>query len=196
MPSEWTLLLGGGIIGFLLALAIMLFLRERPGAGRTWEANANPYPLSAEDLSRTDRQDSSADTHAQRKLPASFVSATGRNQPMHVTSRSGAPVAMLTAQGGTQDGRSWLLRYAASTTIGRFDDCDIAIDDHGVSRLHAQITHRTDAATAHEFAIFDYSSTNGTMVNGQPINAVASLQDGDVIDIGSTQFLFRRVRQE
>lgn len=191
MAHDLILVLGGGFVGFLLGLAAMLLFRERPGGGRVWETDSARFASPQEDLARTNPQMRSDDTHDQRKLPASLNPSTGRT-PIHVTTRGGAPVAMLTAVG---DGRSWLLRYAASTTIGRFDDCDIAIDDHGVSRLHAQITHRTDTATAHEFAIFDYSSTNGTMVNGLPINAVASLQDGDHIHIGNTEFVFRRVRQ-
>lgn len=195
MTQELIWLLVGGGVGFVMGVAVMLLVRERPSADRAWALDPDALALPQEDLARTDRQGGSEDTQDQRKLPAGFIQGTNRT-PLHVTVRGGAPVAMLTAHGGEHDGRSWLLRYAASTTIGRFDDCDIAIDDHGVSRLHAQITHRTDAATAHEFAIFDYSSTNGTMVNGQPINAVASLQDGDRICIGNTDFTFHRVRQE
>lgn len=194
MSQELILILSAGTVGFLLGVAALLLLRERPGSNRIWDTAAERIPV--EDMSQTDRQAQNEDTHDQRQLPSSFVEAATGTYPLHHTARSGAPVAMLTAEGGELSGRSWLLRYAASTTIGRFDDCDIAINDHGVSRLHAQITHRTDAATAHEFAIFDYSSTNGTMVNGQPINAVASLQDGDMIHIGSTQFVFRRVRHD
>lgn len=187
----------GVAVGFVVGIVTMLILRERPPI-RMWDTT-EAGRLEIEELSQTVKQEQSDDTQDQRKLPERFIeAATGRSAtaPLHDTNRGGVPVAMLTAQGGTLDGRSWLLRYATSTTIGRFDDCDIAINDNGVSRLHAQITHRTDAATAHEFAIFDYSSTNGTMVNSQPINAVASLQDGDNIHIGNTQFLFRRVRHE
>jgi hypothetical protein len=195
--QDLLLVASGVAVGFVLGIVTMLVFRERPPE-RLWDTTDSGR-LQMEDLSQTVKQDQSDDTHDQRKLPERFVEAAtggGATTPLHDTNRGGVPVAMLTAQGGALDGRSWLLRYATSTTIGRFDDCDIAINDNGVSRLHAQITHRTDAATAHEFAIFDYSSTNGTMVNHQPINAVASLQDGDYIHIGNTQFLFRRVRQE
>ncbi|HEX8681948.1 MAG TPA: FHA domain-containing protein [Ardenticatenaceae bacterium] len=197
MTQDLILVAVGAVIGFVLGVVTMLVLRERP-SDRVWETTGAGR-MELDDLSETVKQNQNDDTQDQRKLPESFVeAATGRatTAPTESLNNRGAPVAMLMAQGGTLDGRSWLLRYAASTTIGRFDDCDIAINDNGVSRLHAQITHRTDAATAHEFAIFDYSSTNGTMVNGQPINAVASLQDGDSISIGNTKFQFRRVRHE
>lgn len=111
--------------------------------------------------------------------------------PNHVTTRSGAPVGMLMAE---TLGKRWLLRSGESASIGRFDDNAIAIDDDEVSRLHAQISHRTDTGEVHEFTIFDYTSTNGTLVNGKPIRGVASLQDGDLIKIGNTELQFRRVK--
>lgn len=192
--DELLLVLGGGAIGFLLGMIAMLLLRPFGSVERAPEAGARG--MSLEELGRTERQRPKEETHdAHERAPGEPDRGPGRTGSLTLTTRISAPVAILTAQGGRLGNRSWLLRYAASTTVGRFDDCDIAIDDHGVSRLHAQITHRTDAATSHEFAIFDYSSTNGTLVNDQPINAVASLQDGDMIRIGNTEFLFRRVRR-
>lgn len=194
MTQELMLILGGGLImGFLLGAAAILLFRQRPGEGRTFQ----PIDIldKDEELIKLDPDSdpkgikSIADTRdGSTKQPS--LNPTLPQLPRNV------PVAVLKAQGGENEGRQWLLRYAASTSIGRFDDCDIAIDDNDVSRLHAQITHRIDAASAHEFSIFDYSSTNGTIVNGQPISAVASLQDGDQIQIGKTEFIFRRVQQK
>ncbi len=198
MTHDLILVLSSGIVGFILGTAIMLVLRQRPGASRVWEQEPRQVaPKNGDDLSRTDKKQTvSVDTKRDRALINQPAPRSERLQTLSTTTSSRLPVAMLTAKNGERQGKTWVLRQASSTTIGRFDDCDIAIDDHGVSRLHAQITHRTDAATAHEFTIFDYSSTNGTLVNNQPINAVASLQDGDVILIGSTAFTFQRVRHE
>lgn len=113
--------------------------------------------------------------------------------PIHITTRSGAPVAMLLAE---SIGKRWLIRVGESVSIGRFDDNAIAIDDDEISRLHAQISHRTDTGQVHEFTIFDYTSTNGTLVNGKPIRGVASLQDGDLVKIGNTELRFRRVKRD
>ena len=192
MTQELMLILAGGItMGFLFGAAAILLFRQRPGEGRTFhgapirvvDKDEELYDLAIGERSSGPRTTEEQTVHAPDGSP---VPQLPRN----------LPVAVLKAQGGENEGRSWLLRYAASTSIGRFDDCDIAINDNDVSRLHAQITHRINAASAHEFSIFDYSSTNGTIVNGQPISAVASLQDGDQIQIGKTEFIFRRVQQK
>lgn len=192
MTQELIFILGGGVImGFLLGAAAILLFRQRPGQGRAF--HTDPIRVVDRDEELIDlaigERGSGPRTTEEQAVHApdgSPVPQFPRNQP----------VAVLKAQEGENEGRSWLLRYAASTSIGRFDDCDIAINDNDVSRLHAQITHRIEAASAHEFSIFDYSSTNGTIVNGQPISAVASLQDGDQIQIGKTEFIFRRVQQK
>lgn len=192
MTQELIFILGGGIImGFLLGAAAILLFRQRPGQGRTFQTDAILTLDRDEDLSKLDLY------HTISEAPTNegqTIQSTGEHIPPQLSRNM--PVAVLKAQEGENQGRSWLLRYAASTSIGRFDDCDIAINDNDVSRLHAQITHRIDAASAHEFSIFDYSSTNGTIVNGQPISAVASLQDGDQIQIGKTEFVFRRVQHK
>lgn len=192
MSPEWLYLALGLLGGFALGVGLTLLMRQHSPA-RRFDAPAPPPEL----LDTTVGHGPSDQTHDQNKpLPVAFVQATtGRASPLAASSQGKSPVAMLTAQGGDLDGESWLIRHASSMTIGRFNDCDIAVPDSGVSRLHAQITHRTDAAPAHEFAIFDYSSKNGTILNDQPINAVASLQDGDTIAIGSTTFRFRRIRK-
>ncbi|MDQ4076933.1 MAG: FHA domain-containing protein [Chloroflexota bacterium] len=195
MTHELILVISSGTVGFILGTAMVLLLRRPPGARRVWEPDSSRFASVINgDLSQTEKQDKNEDTHANRLPLFNTDTGSGRSYTLNSTARSRIPVAVLTAKQGERSGQTWLLRQATSTTIGRFDDCDIAINDHGVSRLHAQITHRTDAATAHEFTIFDYSSTNGTMVNGQPINAVASLQDGDEIQIGDSSFIFHRVR--
>lgn len=196
MRPELIYLALGLVGGFVVGVVVMLLTRQRPTPPPV-ETTAPADLLDTTVGHSSGTHGGSEQTHYQnRPLPERFVQATtGRASPLAATSMGKTPVAMLTAQGGDLNGQSWIIRYASSMTIGRFNDCDIAVADSGVSRLHAQITHRTDAAPAHEFAIFDYSSKNGTVLNGQPINAVASLQDGDTIAIGSTTFRFRRVRK-
>ena len=192
MPSELAFLLIGLAGGLLIGVGLMAMARARPPARRA-EAPPGRPPGSPD---TTVQQQVAEETHSQNPLSERFVQATTSKATLLPTgNRGSAPVAMLTAEGGSLDGQSFLIRHASSMTIGRFNDCDIAVPDAGVSRLHAQITHRTDAAPAHEFAIFDYSSTNGTILNDQPINAVASLQHGDIIAIGGIRFRFHRIRK-
>jgi len=72
-----------------------------------------------------------------------------------------------------------------SITIGRLPECDVVVDDAGASRQHARI-RRTEGG----FVLTDLGSTNGTMVNGQPIQEHV-LEHGDRITIGETELEFR-----
>jgi diguanylate cyclase (GGDEF)-like protein len=68
--------------------------------------------------------------------------------------------------------------------LGRALEADVRVNDARASRLHARITTEKDTQTGDtRYRINDLKSTNGTLVNGQPI-AEAYLQDGDKITVG------------
>jgi hypothetical protein len=69
--------------------------------------------------------------------------------------------------------------------IGRESQSDIAIADAAVSRKHAWMT-----CTRGKWAIEDLGSRNGTRVNHRSIQT-AVLHDGDKIQIGSVELVFR-----
>jgi hypothetical protein len=71
------------------------------------------------------------------------------------------------------------------TTIGRLPECDVVLDDAGASRRHAQVRLQEGRAT-----ITDLGSTNGTALNGSPIQS-RPLSDGDRITIGTTLIEYR-----
>jgi len=73
---------------------------------------------------------------------------------------------------------------AAPITIGREDGNTIELNDERVSRFHLKIFEREDKA-----ALADLGSTNGTLVNGEPVNLWV-LRPGDLILIGKTLLLF------
>src|SRR5689334_3023604 len=72
-----------------------------------------------------------------------------------------------------------------TTTIGRMKGNTIVIEDSSISLMHAKITRKND-----EFFLKDLNSTNGTVVNGQPVSE-ARLRDLDRIRFAdiSGQFL-------
>ena len=71
------------------------------------------------------------------------------------------------------------------TLIGRKPHNDIQIDNLAVSGEHAAII-----TILNDSFIEDLGSTNGTMVNGQRVSAVA-LNPGDMIQLGTTTLTFR-----
>lgn len=72
----------------------------------------------------------------------------------------------------------------SEVTLGRAQDADVRINDSQASRLHARITTELDEATGEaRYRLTDLDSTNGTILNGKPINE-AFLEDGDKFVIG------------
>ncbi len=68
--------------------------------------------------------------------------------------------------------------------LGRALEADVRINDARASRLHARIRIQRDAETGEtQYRITDLGSTNGTLVNGQPIEETV-LHDGDKLIIG------------
>jgi hypothetical protein len=82
------------------------------------------------------------------------------------------------------DGRR-LLVAPAGALLGRNRDCDIAIEDAGISRRHAQIR-----PAAGGWTIEDLGSTNGVLINGVRIGGAHPLRPGDRIGMGSTEIVF------
>lgn len=67
-------------------------------------------------------------------------------------------------------------------TIGRAPGCDIRLTDPDVSRQHATIT-----VTAAGITVRDLESTNGTLLDGAPIDADGSImRPGDLLRIGDS----------
>ena len=68
--------------------------------------------------------------------------------------------------------------------LGRALEADVRVNDARASRLHARIRVEHDPATgATRYRLTDLNSTNGTLLNGRPVNE-AALEDGDKLTIG------------
>lgn len=73
----------------------------------------------------------------------------------------------------------------SEVTMGRALDADVRINDSQASRLHARIRTERDEATGEtRYRLMDLDSTNGTLLNGKPIDE-AFLEDGDKFVIGA-----------
>jgi len=123
--------------------------------------------------------------------PASAQPASA--QPVGVPVGSGSPRPAppgaypsrprLIVAAGTDD-EAYFLTHPV-TVIGRAAECDLRLDDPGVSRRHAEVRYADG-----KVGIVDLGSTNGVMVNGKPTDRV-ELRDGDRIDVASSTLIFR-----
>ncbi len=74
-----------------------------------------------------------------------------------------------------------LIVPAEGATIGRSRDCDIVLEDHNVSRRHAQIR----PAGQNAWTVEDLGSTNGVRINGRAVQRPERLNAGDELAIGT-----------
>jgi Protein of unknown function (DUF3662)/Inner membrane component of T3SS, cytoplasmic domain len=98
----------------------------------------------------------------------------------------GRPRLVLAGPGGGMGAGSTYELQTPVTLLGRGTDCDLRLVDPGVSRHHAELRVEDD-----QVVLVDLGSTNGTLVNGQPVRRVA-LTDGTNVTLGRTSMIFRQ----
>jgi pSer/pThr/pTyr-binding forkhead associated (FHA) protein len=91
--------------------------------------------------------------------------------------------ALLTFESGPFAGRIVALP-SQMVTVGRAPDNDIVVGDPATSGHHGRIEVRGGF-----FWLSDLGSTNGTLVNGEPV-IEKQLTDGDVIAVGQNTIRF------
>jgi Protein of unknown function (DUF3662)/Inner membrane component of T3SS, cytoplasmic domain len=94
--------------------------------------------------------------------------------------RGGSPPRALLLVAGRR-----LLVAPGGAVIGRSRDCDIVLDDAGVSRRHARLH-----PAAGGWALEDLGSTNGVRLNEEELRDTMPVHPGDQIEIGSTKIVF------
>ena len=84
---------------------------------------------------------------------------------------------------GPDMGRRYRLSQAP-TILGRESRCDVVLNSESVSRRHACVQ-----PIGREYELLDLQSTNGTLVNDQPIEQ-HRLHDGDYVQVGNCIFRY------
>ncbi|NLL81680.1 MAG: FHA domain-containing protein [Tissierellia bacterium] len=69
--------------------------------------------------------------------------------------------------------------------IGRRSDNDVYLNDPFVSKKHLKIVEDEG-----EYYLEDLDSANGTFINKEKVEDVVKLSNGDIIRVGSIEFLF------
>jgi hypothetical protein len=118
-----------------------------------------------------------AEQHGQTMIYSTSARVGGPVEEAHARRQ---PARALLAVGGRR-----LLLPPTGGTIGRSRDCDVVLDDVGVSRRHAEVRPSADG-----WRIADLGSTNGVLLNGKQVVDAESLHPGDRLELGSTQILF------
>jgi pSer/pThr/pTyr-binding forkhead associated (FHA) protein len=106
-----------------------------------------------------------------------------KTQPMIGTAPGAGRQAELTIETGPDAGHSHRAGDRA-LRLGRSPDNDIILRDPATSGHHARVERRGDT-----FWIVDLGSTNGTLVNGEPIQE-KELNSGDRVTIGQNAVTF------
>jgi hypothetical protein len=102
--------------------------------------------------------------------------------------REGVPFLILRDRDGTQ--RLIVLeRDRARLTVGRSEDCDIALTwDAEVSRVHAELERIGPGWTVDDGGL----SRNGSFLNGERLSERRRLKDGDTLRFGDTAVVYRQ----
>jgi hypothetical protein len=97
----------------------------------------------------------------------------------------GVPKLRVRSAAGLKAGSAYDLSEGA--LLGRGDQADIQLEDGFASSRHARLVPQGDV-----MVLEDLGSTNGTYLNGEPLQGPRPLHAGDSIRIGDSEFLFER----
>ena len=100
-------------------------------------------------------------------------------EPLEERAKAHAETAILLMDGHR------LVVGPGGATLGRSRQCDLVLSDPNVSRRHAEIRPRGGS-----WVLTDLGSTNGSRVNGRPVQGSEVVRPGDEIELGATVLKF------
>lgn len=161
-----ALLVGTGLL--LIAAAAMMVKRGR--AAPPPAVKAEPRPRSAPAVKNE---------AADHTLMARRPDATSVDRTMVLRTQ-----ASLRVINGPSAGRVLTLGMGRTLTIGRAPTNDLELQDPAISGEHCRVKPEDGG-----YVVYDVESTNGTLVNGLPIDRHV-LKPGDVISLGQVGITF------
>jgi FHA domain-containing protein len=100
-------------------------------------------------------------------------------EPLQERARAHEETALLLVEG------SRVVVGPGGATLGRSRGCDVVLNDHNVSRQHAEIRPRGGS-----WVYTDLGSTNGSSINGHPVQGPEVLKPGDEVSLGGYTITF------
>lgn len=116
--------------------------------------------------------------------PIAVTLAPGGKRPEVETAFEPGLLPAWAALSGTEDGHPVTIHHNRAL-VGRSKDCDVVVNQNGVSRTHALLWRELGRVW-----IADLQSANGTLVNGEPVFEVVEVHPADVIVFGDAGFVF------
>lgn len=92
------------------------------------------------------------------------------------------PGQYLVVVAGPDTGRWTILRPGAGVVVGRSAGCDLALSDSLLSGRHLRVHYASSGALTAE----DLQSTNGTLMEGEPLEGSRALQRGEYLQVGTS----------
>ncbi len=126
-------------------------------------------------------EDDEAEPSAEELSGRTMVYSTAGRlaEPLEQRARARAETALLLLDGKR------LVVGPTGVTLGRSRQSDVVLSDPNVSRNHAEIRPRGGS-----WVLTDLGSTNGSRVNGRPVEGSEVIRPGDEIELGSTSLRF------
>lgn len=155
----WIARLGVLALMYLFLLALILALRA--------DARATAQPRQPEPSPPVTPQHAASDAR----------------YPVSHGAQVAAPARAMTVVGGTPPTTGNEYSFCGVLDIGRDNACAICLPSRFVSTHHARIYAQNGV-----WMIEDLGSTNGTLLNGQPLLTPHLLTPGDRIVVGDTEF--------
>jgi hypothetical protein len=100
-------------------------------------------------------------------------------EPLEEQAQARTPTALLLIDGQR------MLVGPTGATLGRSRQCDVVLNDPNVSRQHAELRPRGGC-----WVLTDVGSSNGSRINGHPVERSEVVRPGDEIELGATILRF------
>lgn len=111
---------------------------------------------------------------------ASIASGVGR-----AGAGTGHAALVVLDPSGSSVRRGTVFPLVSDSLIGREAGLPIALDDPHVSARHAELNLQHD-----QWWLRDLGSSNGTLLNGQPVHSVVAVRSGDVLQCAAVRLRF------